>query len=180
MLKILHPMLKSQFRVAFQDENGVKLAYSDSLAVQVVRLSSFTQSTDSSILITLEDDITNYSAKAVQELYNIPSDSFKVVVEYLDGNEAVIRTATFNLCKLELIEHGNLDYADSGHGERLKLHIPLREGSLIEDLNENPAARALLTILNGAGITITERARVATVQTLLSISYKSVTFSFPD
>lgn len=178
---ILHPVMKNRFRVAFQDEAGVKLPYSDSLAMQVVRLSSFAQSAGCSILVTLEDDVTNYAAKAVQELSRIPSGNFKLVIEYLDGNEGVIRTATFDLCRLELVEHGDLDYAGSrSRDERLRLHIPLREGSLIEALNESPAARAVLTVLNGASFTVAGEADTATVQTLLSISYESVELTFPE
>jgi hypothetical protein len=188
---IMHPMTKNRFRVSFLDEQDVKLPYSDSLALQVIRLSSFTQGgglsqyglqSAETVLVTLQDDITNYGARAVQELFNLPSGNFKLVIEYLDGNDAIVRTATFGLCRLTQIDHGELDYAGGySNDQRLRLNIPMREGSLINTLMENPAAMAVMTVLNGASFTITGDSDVtALVETTLSISYDSVKFTFPE
>lgn len=184
---ILHPILKNRFRIAFHDDNGVKLPYSDELAMQAVKVSSFLQGNNSfgltssdTVVVTLQDDVTCRAARAVQELFNIPSGNFKFIVEYLDGNEGLIRTATFSFCRLATVEHGELDYAGGSSRERLRLNIPHREGSLIDALKENPAALAIMTLLNGASMSVTDPESNATVETTLSISYETVELTFPE
>lgn len=176
-VSILPPLMSYRFRVSFH-EDGVKLPFSDNIAMQVIKTSSFTDGSGC-IMLTVEDDALNVAAKGIQRLLNL--QNFQLVIDYLNNVEEVIKTATLDFCMVSHIEHGRLDYAGkpSTHN-RLKLNIPLKEGSLITALNENPAARAVIALLNGSSVIMESDSSPSTVQTVLSISYDHVKLTFPE
>lgn len=177
---ILNPLMSYRFRVSFLDEEGVKLPFSNNIAMQVVKVSSFTHGFGQ-IVVTVEDDVTNVAAKGIQQLFELPSGNFQLVIDYLDGCESVVKTATLGFCRLDLVEHSGLDYAGSPRRyERLRINVPTREGSLIDALNEHPLATALVTMLNGSSVAVEGDPCESTARTVLSITYDHVKLTFPE
>lgn len=178
---ILYPIVKYQFRVVFKDDAGAVLPYGNDLSMQVKSISDYeqTRGEESQFVIEFEEDVTGKASTALQQLYSI-DDTFKIVIEYLNGEEAVIKTASFESCFVRRIIHGSLDYAGGGkRSPQLRLKTPLWNGALVDELNENPTTRALLTVLNGAQFTFDDGydAEPMTVNALAYVSFNKVVIS---
>mgnify|MGYP000882709655 CR=1 FL=1 len=81
------------------------------------------------------------------------------------------------------ILHSDLDYA-GGYSSptKLRMRIPMREGPLIEDLKEHPAAQAALIVLNGAEFTLEDKdiyRGTAKVESVAQVKYEQVLITYP-
>jgi len=128
---ILHAAIKNRFKIGFCDSHGQKLSFSNSLALQAIRVSKFSIN-GGSLFIDIEDDVTNVAAKAIQELLAFSAEAglmakpplFFLVISYLDGDENIIRQVKLG-CKLVDVNIGDLDY---GSPEKIEYCIHLTHG----------------------------------------------------
>lgn len=173
---ILSPKLVNRFRVLFE-ALGSDFTI---LSQQVVRVDGLIQSRDGTgfINIVIEDDISGHTLFALQQLWE--TGAFKIRIEHLDGNACLTNAIELRDCGVVKIRHGALDYAGGSRSPRLVLNTKQWMGPGIDELRDSsPAAAALLTLLNGATISMEdpELNAPATVQHTVVIKYGSITVS---
>lgn len=177
-------ILKHRFRLRFLDQLGEELPYGDAITRQVVNTGSFNQNDlgrAEDFFITLEEDEQCLSSKALQELQK--NKGFSVAIDYLDGNAFLLKTVMLKHCIVKNICHGSLDYANlSIPDPKLSFKLPMKNGNLIEALKEEPTALAIVTMLNGASVTLEACAKPHTctaIRVTLGLTFQSVELNFP-
>jgi hypothetical protein len=181
-LGILQPNLKHRFQVSFLNEDGELLSMSEGLTRQVIAVSPFTQTSDdgtaqpTSVVIKIEEDLTNVASKSIQELLQV--EDFTLRLETLDGNAQVTKTVCIKGAWLNNIMHSELDYgAAVRNNVALDLFIPSTFGTLIDTLcEESPVAKMIHTVLSHSNFRLTmspDEQNPMTVVTLLEIGYNS-------
>jgi hypothetical protein len=178
---ILHPLQVNRFRAVFKTPEGEALPYGDPLTAQLVRTSEF--GLYKGIAVVIEEDITGHAGRAVQQLTKL--SNFTLDIEYLDGNNTVIKTASFIGCKVSNTLYSGLDYAGgkSSVGEVLRLSVPRWEGKKFDELAaEHPTAATLIAFLKGAQLeVIADRdGKRGIAEVTLTINYGDLAVTWAD
>ena len=117
---ILAPKLSYRFKVSFVDPSTLQpLPESEKLSRQLVRMSDV-ELRDfyiNKMVVHFEDDVINQTFSLLKSLER--SKTFTMKVEYVDGNEAALRTHYIKGAKITNVLFGKLDYAES-HAVELK------------------------------------------------------------
>lgn len=140
---ILHPILPYRFRVIFEDNDH---SYPD-ISMQVLATSNY-DTRGSVISMRIQDDVTSRAAKALLAIKQKDSRSFRIRIDYLDGNDGVIRSHTLGGVMIVSITFSALDYAGGHQRETMTLSIP---GSHLSD--DDAESRQILRVLKGANLT---------------------------
>lgn len=178
---ILHPMMIHDWRAGFLDDAGSISEEYMPIAAQLLSISPYKQFANvkypSELTLTLEEDVTCKLSRAVQKLIT-ETGPLKFVIENLDGTGTPLRRTVFHDVKVIEYTHGEVDYAGGGcqvaHAS-LNLRHHEDRGTLIEDLKNDPAAKAMIMLFNGSTISWHGNRKPGTIQSKLMLQYSDLT-----
>jgi len=179
---ILQPKLSRNFRVRFLDTDGNPLPYSEHLSKQVTttdpipvwtlrsRTSQWgTLVGQEEFTIVFEDDVQDLVASSLLKLQQ--ELTFTVAIDYLDGNDTVIRTISLTTANVEKLLFDSLSYAS-------KSAVSTFDAKYSTDISDNESDIALA--LNDLKSTTTMyNCRESDVLSIfVTINYTDVKFQF--
>ncbi len=178
---ILMPKLSHRFRVTFLDDCDNAVQGSEYLTMQIMSISDIEETfdrpnTSGQFVLKVEDDVTNRAMTVVRRLFERQS-TFTTIVEMLDGADGVLSTEHYHNCTIAQILHSDRTYARNTNGYKaVQLSIPNWVGDFVDALVDDPKTKALVSLLNGANLTLVESTaeQSATVQKTLIVEYGSV------
>jgi len=117
---ILHPKLAHKWRIRFEHSDGSELVEAKPISKQATHTSPISRDkvtlidavTSDPFYLVVQDDVTNTAAEAVELMWN--QRDFTILIEYLDGNDSVVRTIKMLECDLVGVSYSPLDYSANG------------------------------------------------------------------
>jgi len=109
---ILMPKQRYRFKASFVDSSTLKpIPESARMAFQLTRISEVEQQNMyvQKLELAFEDDILNEALNALKHFEK--TRTFTLVIEYIDGNEKVVRTHYLKGARIINLRFGSLDYS---------------------------------------------------------------------
>jgi hypothetical protein len=114
--KVPKPKLKYQFRLLFKTVTGILDETSKALTQNVLKVSAFEEPMDNlfglintaSVKVTFQDDIEDQVYDGIKVLQ--ASEELEFYLEYLNGDDTVLRRFKFIEPKIDTVKYSTLDY----------------------------------------------------------------------
>lgn len=136
MPKLPKPKMKYKYRVLFKTVTGILDETSNALTTNLLKVSAFEEPMDnlfglinlSSMTITFQDDEDDLVYDGIKVLQ--ASEELEIYIEYLNGNDNLIRRIKLVEPKIDTVKYGALDYGDS---ERVIIEVSVNYTGLTKE-----------------------------------------------